>query len=1123
MYSCSVAFNKSKVISDQVQQRYPHSDLKHPCIASASRVATDTSSPQASYDIPQASPDARHLRGSSHSNSERPSHLVLQTPGIKIPTPYSMTNNLEPAYFATSSWSFPKTAAAYAGPTATPSKPDLKSPMNSRFGRSESSRVTMIDRKASLKTPSSPLLQQPMITDLTDDDDALDEEDLARWMAHDAEDERRRSSLANTKSKEATSWRSSIVIQRNLPIASPLVSLTTFTHKNIILAEKVYVELQDGDFLRIVHIIQDTSSSAVTLRGWKFRRTREMNGVLEKKRNEVCWILHVDEDDPRDAKLQGMETVSVCEVVKRRHIRLTNQSFPALSWREDDTNEMPEIVENDRVLVCRFKYICVYADAKARALYAWCEKGLYRLREHECDQRSDNKLADENLRSIWRGDTVPGGAQKGWLPGEKEFLRQEKLSHEGVISRSSLKAPSGQLFPIGDPMKRGSVGFLLMEQDLQRSSDQARQGDFNTDEGYNVSVWRRGFRKSSIQCERSRNKAPRVIEIDAQVKTTSSSGTFEERYEAKLTSRYYSSPRLPHKRPAGTSSVPLARPMKRVDQGIRVESGDEILRHEYNGQACQTLRGRYKYTQREPIPSDSDGTLGRSQSPDSVEEMHSPLKSRSHKNFSGLSTPLLRGKDSVSRRSRDAIQTPGMGRIAGCNQRSKPLSGTAGSSAVQTEVHGFTENDDCVIDLTRPQGPTRGSLPWARPSVSWQPSPSLYARSVLPTNPRKISSSNEKPTCPISASSPFESKSHLACHSSHSILPEPLPTNSGSSQSFRALSHRTSNAISDPSLRCTEESSKQMQSTIVRKSTPKANGQRYTFGDCFSGVGGMSRGAVSAGLRVKWAFDFNPTACQAYALNFFGTPVYNVWADQFSKSTGDHKCDICHLSPPCQFFSDAHTIQGKDDEMNTASLFAIFDLLEKAKPRIVTLEQTAGLIRRHPLFFNAVINMFTSRGFSVRWKVMNCADFGLPQRRIRLFIIASCPGEALPPFPSPSHSSKPEKTGLKPWTTINEAITNIPFGWPNHDIQSAIERGNSPQSGDKIATCITTSGGGIIHPSGKRDYTHREFACLQSFPLGHKFGASGVKKQIGNAVPPTMATILLETIIEALSKADGLL
>ena len=994
MYGCSVAFNKSKALPDQVQQRYPRSDLKHSCIASASRETTDKPSPQASHAISQASPDARYLRGSSHSNSERPSHLLLQTPFIKIPTPYSMPNNLEPAYFATPSWSFPTIAAAYARPPATPSKQDLKSPNNSRFGRNESSHATMIDCKASLKTPYSPLLQQPTITDLTYDDDALDEEDLAIWMAHNAEAERRRSSFANTKSKAAKSWRSSIVIQRNLPITSPFVSLTTFTHKSIILAENVCVELQDGGFLRIVHIIQDTWSSAVTLRGWMFRRTREMNGVLEKKRNEVCWILHVDEDDPRDAKIQGMETVSISEVVKRRHIRLTNQSFPALSWREDDTNEMREIVENDRVIVCRFKYICVYADAKARTLNDSCEKGVYRLREHECDQRSDNKMADENLRSIWRGDTVPGGAQKGWLPGEKEFLRQEKLSNEGVPSRSSLEAPSGQYFPIGNPMKRGSVGFLLMEQDLQRSSDQARQGEFNTDEDYDVSVLRRGFRESSIQCGGSRNKAPRVVEIDAQVKTTSDSGTFEERYEAKLTSRYYSSPRLPHKRPAGTSSGPLARPMKRVDQGIRVESGDEVLGDEYNLQACRTLQGGYKYAQQELISSDSDGTLGRSQSPDSVEEMYSPLRCRSRKkNFSGLSTPLLRGKDSVSRGSGDAIQTPGMGRIAGWNQRSTPLTGTARSSAVQIEVHGFTENDDCVIDLTKPQAPARGSLSCARPSISWQPSPSLYAGSVLSTNPRKISSSKEKPSCPISASSPFESKSHVASirthQNSHSILPDPLPTSSRSSQALRALSHRSSNAISDPSLRCTEKSSKQMQSTIIKQSAPKANGQRYTFGDCFSGVGGMSRGAVSAGLRVNWAFDFDLPACQAYTLNFFGTLVYNVWADQFSKSTGDHKCDICHLSPPCQYFSAAHTIQGKDDEMNTASLFAIFDLLEKAKPRIVTLEQTSGLPCRHPLFFNAVINMFTSRGFSVRWKIMNCADFGLPQRRTRLFIVAS--------------------------------------------------------------------------------------------------------------------------------------
>ena len=140
-----------------------------------------------------------------------------------------------------------------------------------------------------------------------------------------------------------------------------------------------------------------------------------------------------------------------------------------------------------------------------------------------------------------------------------------------------------------------------------------------------------------------------------------------------------------------------------------------------------------------------------------------------------------------------------------------------------------------------------------------------------------------------------------------------------------------------------------------------------------------------------------------------------------------------------------------------------------------------------------------------------------------LTVLFCSPGEALPPFPTPTHSSDTAKTGLKPWTTINEAITKIPSGWANHDVHLTRERDNSPQSGDKIATCVTTNGGGLIHPSGKRDYTHREFACLQSFLLGHKFGALGVKKQIGNAVPPIMAKVLLETVTHALLKADGLL
>ena len=62
----------------------------------------------------------------------------------------------------------------------------------------------------------------------------------------------------------------------------------------------------------------------------------------------------------------------------------------------------------------------------------------------------------------------------------------------------------------------------------------------------------------------------------------------------------------------------------------------------------------------------------------------------------------------------------------------------------------------------------------------------------------------------------------------------------------------------------------------------------------------------------------------------------------------------------------------------------------------------------------------------------------------------------------------------------------------------------------------------MIHPSGTRDLTHREFACLQGFPLKHRFGSTSVKKQIGNAVPPLVARAILESVKNALMAEDGI-
>ena len=168
--------------------------------------------------------------------------------------------------------------------------------------------------------------------------------------------------------------------------------------------------------------------------------------------------------------------------------------------------------------------------------------------------------------------------------------------------------------------------------------------------------------------------------------------------------------------------------------------------------------------------------------------------------------------------------------------------------------------------------------------------------------------------------------------------------------------------------------------------------RRYTFGDGFCGAGGASMGAKAAGLRIDWGFDFDPAAIDSHRRNFHHTRCECVAAHEFVTAiTEDFKVDILHVSPPCQPWSPIHVWEGKNDDLNEATFLAVGDIVKKVKPRIVTLEETFGLTRtvESMAWFRQMIQMFTKMGFSVRWKVFNLADFGLPQPRKRLFIFAS--------------------------------------------------------------------------------------------------------------------------------------
>ncbi|KAI0204457.1 S-adenosyl-L-methionine-dependent methyltransferase [Astrocystis sublimbata] len=310
----------------------------------------------------------------------------------------------------------------------------------------------------------------------------------------------------------------------------------------------------------------------------------------------------------------------------------------------------------------------------------------------------------------------------------------------------------------------------------------------------------------------------------------------------------------------------------------------------------------------------------------------------------------------------------------------------------------------------------------------------------------------------------------------------------------------------------------------------KSIGQRYTFGDMFCGAGGASCGADKAGFHIKISCDHNKDACETFRAAFPKADLYEQDVFEFIRRDDvNMRVDVLHLSPPCQFWSPAHTTVGVNDDRNIAALSSCRELIKKLRPRLVTLEQTFGILHQNfEAYFNALVCGFSMNNYSVRWKIVDFRDWGLPAARQRLIMIGSCAGEDLPPFPTSTHAevgtNQEEK---KPWNTVKKMLLKIPHYAESYDSMHqpvyvpGVYYSEGWDANQTLRRCITTNGGyGNHHPDGRRNFTLREYATLQTFPVEWPFGKIDRKRQIGNAFPPLVAKALYTHLRKWLEKQD---
>ena len=260
---------------------------------------------------------------------------------------------------------------------------------------------------------------------------------------------------------------------------------------------------------------------------------------------------------------------------------------------------------------------------------------------------------------------------------------------------------------------------------------------------------------------------------------------------------------------------------------------------------------------------------------------------------------------------------------------------------------------------------------------------------------------------------------------------------------------------------------------------------------------------------IVWANDLNKAACETYSENM-DHEIHEGDVMELLDTLPD-SADVVIGGFPCQDVS----VNGKgqaEDGKRTILYRTMIEVIRIVRPKVFLAENVKGILS-HKAFFDQFLDDFaTLDGYTLTYTLYNAADYGVPQKRERLFFVG-VEGES--PFPHPSPTATLYMTASKALSDLEDEPETPEIGHVWSKAAASPDQGNRHLRADEPSTTIRAEHHGNVQwPYAKdRRISLREAARLQSFPDEFKFisGMRETERQIGNAVPPVLSWPLSES------------